>query len=115
MVARFRVKDVKRYMKIARYSDRFFKTKYLVLIMLFLFYTGFIESVLSSDNSNGIKIIGDQEMPKILYILPWKKTTLPIAKKPPADIFIELQYNRCNVSNSKFNVSDSADLSCLFQ
>ncbi len=102
-------------MKIARYFNHFLKNKYLVLIIVFIFNSGFIERALSDNKSNGIKIIGDQEMPKVLYILPWKKTTLALVKKPPADIFVELQYNHCTVLNSKFNAGDSSDLSCLFQ
>ncbi len=31
----------------------------------------------------GTSIIGNQELPKILYIVPWKKSGLPRMKRPP--------------------------------
>ncbi len=31
----------------------------------------------------GTAIIGNQELPKILYIVPWKKSDLPAMKRPP--------------------------------
>ena len=31
----------------------------------------------------GTAIIGNQELPKILYIVPWKKSGLPAMKRPP--------------------------------
>ena len=31
----------------------------------------------------GTAIIGNQELPKILYVVPWKKSGLPDMKRPP--------------------------------
>lgn len=31
----------------------------------------------------GTAIIGNRELPKILYIVPWKKSGLPTMKRPP--------------------------------
>lgn len=31
----------------------------------------------------GTSIIGNQELPKILYIVPWKRSGLPQMKRPP--------------------------------
>jgi hypothetical protein len=37
-------------------------------------------------NLPGISVIGDQELPKVLYIVPWKETPGPGAMDPPLPI-----------------------------
>ena len=34
-------------------------------------------------------VIGNQELPKVLYIVPWKKSELPGLNKPPLDALID--------------------------
>lgn len=37
----------------------------------------------------GTAIIGNQELPKILYIVPWKKSELPDLSEPPLSSLID--------------------------
>lgn len=37
----------------------------------------------------GTAIIGNQELPKILYIVPWKKSELPDLSEPPLESLID--------------------------
>jgi hypothetical protein len=37
-------------------------------------------------NLPGISVIGDQELPKVLYIVPWKETPGPGVMEPPLPI-----------------------------
>ncbi len=36
----------------------------------------------------GTAIIGNQELPKVLYIVPWKESTLPNIAEPPIESLI---------------------------
>ncbi len=37
----------------------------------------------------GTAVIGNQELPKILYIVPWKKSGLPDMRRPPISQLID--------------------------
>ncbi len=37
----------------------------------------------------GTAIIGNQELPKILYIVPWKKSEVPDMSQPPLESLID--------------------------
>lgn len=37
----------------------------------------------------GTAIIGNQELPKVLYIVPWKKSELPDLSEPPLESLID--------------------------
>lgn len=37
----------------------------------------------------GTAVIGNQELPKILYIVPWKKSELPDLSEPPLESLID--------------------------
>ncbi len=66
-------------------------------------------------SSQGIAIIGDQEMPQVLYIIPWKAASLPAVSIPEADIIKTISYNPCQLMSSdvtsKSNTQKS--LACL--
>jgi len=36
----------------------------------------------------GMSVIGNQELPKVLYIVPWKASTLPDLAEPPLESLI---------------------------
>lgn len=38
---------------------------------------------------DGTAIIGNQELPKILYIVPWKKSEVPDMTQPPLESLID--------------------------
>ena len=38
--------------------------------------------------SQGTRVIGDSDMPKALYIVPWKKPALPVLSNRPATPFM---------------------------
>ena len=40
-------------------------------------------------NLDGTAIIGNQELPKVLYIVPWKKSELPNMNQPPLESLID--------------------------
>ncbi len=52
----------------------------LALILLFMALSVPAETRIEMQ---GTAIIGNQELPKILYIVPWKKAGLPAMKRPP--------------------------------
>lgn len=37
----------------------------------------------------GTAVIGNQELPKVLYIVPWKKSELPDLSEPPLESLID--------------------------
>jgi len=37
----------------------------------------------------GTAIIGNKELPKILYIVPWKKSELPDMRRPPIEQLVQ--------------------------
>jgi len=40
-------------------------------------------------NMDGTAIIGNQELPKVLYIVPWKKSEVPDMNQPPLESLID--------------------------
>ncbi len=40
-------------------------------------------------NLDGTAIIGNQELPKVLYIVPWKKSEVPDMNQPPLESLID--------------------------
>ena len=58
----------------------------LILVSLLLIS----QSSLAEDRLNmpGTEIIGNQELPKALYIVPWKKSSLPDLGAPPLQSLI---------------------------
>ncbi len=53
--------------------------KYGLYVMVFVVSLGSSEAIMAADviESEGTRIIGDSDMPKALYIVPWKKPALP--------------------------------------
>lgn len=51
-----------------------------------------ITSVVNAEdklNMDGTAIIGNQELPKVLYIVPWKKSEVPEMNQPPLESLID--------------------------
>lgn len=68
-------------------------------------------------SQQGINIVGDQEMPKMLYIIPWKDANLPdvsIVEKKYKD---EIYYNPCQfiLSGSDNKLSSKSDWNCMLE
>ena len=68
-------------------------------------------------NPQGITIVGDQEMPKMLYIVPWKTANLPdvyISEKIFKD---EILYNPCQfvLSGRHKKFGSKSDWSCILK
>lgn len=62
------------------------KTFYLLMAsLLILSQTVKAERIIMQ----GTAIIGNQELPKILYIVPWKKSELPDLSEPPLESLID--------------------------
>ncbi len=57
----------------------------LLLCMVFVF-SGQAEDRLEME---GTAIIGNQELPKVLYIVPWKPSELPDISEPPLESLID--------------------------
>lgn len=69
-----------------------------------------------NEKSNaGISIIGDQEMPKILYIISWKEAKLPVIVIPEVNYKNSISYNPCQFISSSLNknLSKKSKLSCI--
>ncbi|GMR16035.1 MAG: hypothetical protein BMS9Abin31_0336 [Gammaproteobacteria bacterium] len=59
----------------------------LILLISFIFsYSVFAEDRI---NLKGISIIGNKELPKMLYIVPWKNSELPDMNAPPIERLID--------------------------
>ena len=62
------------------------KIFYLLMASLLIFSQGVrAERIVMQ----GTAIIGNQELPKILYIVPWKKSELPDLSEPPLESLID--------------------------
>lgn len=62
------------------------KLKYMSLLaLLFASLTVYAEERLEME---GTAIIGNQELPKVLYIVPWKQSELPGLDEPPLQSLI---------------------------
>lgn len=64
------------------------KVFYLSLLLLLSssFSAAHAEDKLKMD---GTAIIGNQELPKVLYIVPWKKSEVPDMNQPPLESLID--------------------------
>jgi hypothetical protein len=64
--------------------------KYYSLILLFSSFI-YIASAQAEDRIDlqGTAIIGNQELPKVLYIVPWKESELPQLSEPPLESLID--------------------------
>lgn len=64
-------------------------TKFYSLILLLLLTS--TNAVLAEDRIElqGTAIIGNQELPKVLYIVPWKDSELPQLSEPPLESLID--------------------------
>ena len=65
-------------------------TKYYSLTLLFSLFT-VTASTQAEDRMDlqGTAIIGNQELPKMLYIVPWKESELPQLSQPPLESLID--------------------------
>lgn len=54
----------------------------LTLSLMLLSTMAFIQAETRIE-MQGTTVIGNQELPKILYIVPWKKSGLPDMRRPP--------------------------------
>ena len=62
--------------------------RYLIAM---LFGVGIFASVQAEERleMEGTAIIGNQELPKVLYIVPWKQSELPDLSEPPLQSLID--------------------------
>lgn len=58
----------------------------VLLIFSLSFPVAHAEDKLKMD---GTAIIGNQELPKVLYIVPWKKSEVPDMNQPPLESLID--------------------------
>ncbi len=58
----------------------------LFVILTFYYAAAYAEDRLNLD---GTAIIGNQELPKVLYIVPWKKSEVPDMNQPPLESLID--------------------------
>ena len=56
-----------------------------------LLYVGILAGVQAEERleMEGTAIIGNQELPKVLYIVPWKQSELPDLSEPPLQSLID--------------------------
>ena len=61
------------------------------IILILLAFFSFTLSSYAEDRINleGISIIGNKELPKMLYIVPWKTSELPELSAPPIESLID--------------------------
>lgn len=87
----------------------------LFVSQIFLYYSSL--AIAKPVISQGISIVGDQEMPQILYIIPWKKLKLPSVLPPDTDIIRQISYNPCQlILTDKTNKAiQESYFSCLLQ
>ena len=58
----------------------------IVIILICSFSSAYAEDKLKMD---GTSIIGNQELPKVLYIVPWKNSEVPDMSQPPLESLID--------------------------
>ena len=58
-----------------------------LLIFSLLLITGTVQA--ERIIMQGTAVIGNQELPKVLYIVPWKKSELPDLSEPPLESLID--------------------------
>ncbi len=57
--------------------------KHHIRLCLILLSVAVIARAETRIEMQGTAVIGNQELPKILYIVPWKKSGLPDMRRPP--------------------------------
>lgn len=62
--------------------------RYAIVVLLL---AGIVPGVLAEERleMEGTAIIGNQELPKVLYIVPWKPSELPDLSEPPLQSLID--------------------------
>ncbi|MFV2059393.1 MAG: hypothetical protein ACC653_01845 [Gammaproteobacteria bacterium] len=70
--------------------------KYINLLLLSLFVNGLLSSYFAQAgfaeevvDIEGTSIIGNRELPKVLYIVPWKQSQLPDMDSLPIDRLVD--------------------------
>lgn len=60
-------------------------------VIVTLFAAGILPGALAEERleMEGTAIIGNQELPKVLYIVPWKPSELPDLSEPPLQSLID--------------------------
>lgn len=60
-------------------------------ILILLIFFSFSSQLFAEDRINleSISIIGNKELPKLLYIVPWKTSELPELNAPPIESLID--------------------------
>ena len=67
------------------------KSKNIIQIVIMLF-TSILSFTLPAQDRielEGMSIIGNKELPKMLYIVPWKNSVLPDMNAPPIESLID--------------------------
>jgi len=65
--------------------------KYLLHLVALLTFIPVSASVLAEErlDMEGTRIRGNQELPKVLYIVPWKRSDIPDLSQPPLESLID--------------------------
>ena len=58
---------------------------YLLSLLLLLSPAAWADRIIMQSTA----VIGNQELPKVLYIVPWKKSELPDLSEPPLESLID--------------------------
>jgi len=66
----------------------FYKNIIQFILFSFLSIFGFCISAEESIDMDGLSIIGNKELPNVLYIVPWKSPELPNMTEPPLSTLI---------------------------
>jgi hypothetical protein len=64
--------------------------KYLLIMFSILMFS-FSSTLLAEESleMEGTRIRGNQELPKVLYIVPWKQADIPDLSQPPLESLID--------------------------
>lgn len=64
---------------------------YLALILFILVFLGLNIPLMAEErlDMEGTRIRGNQELPKVLYIVPWKQSEIPDLSQPPLASLID--------------------------
>lgn len=61
--------------------------KTLIISVIYLFcFSAWAEKAVTMKGST---IVGNQELPKVLYVIPWKNSILPDLEEPPLESLID--------------------------
>ncbi len=66
----------------------FYKNIHRLILLGFLLAFSFLISAEEAIDMEGISIIGNKELPNVLYIVPWKSPELPNMIEPPLTTLI---------------------------